>query len=258
MLLTTANHLRDYPVAIRHDVVYTRAAARSAPGGETSLKLDLYEPEAPELKHRPAVVVLHGGGFTRGHKKSPEGLVEFCTELASRGYTCASIDYRLQCDDPPTPGATLLARTVAAAAEDAAAAVRWLQKNSAPLSIDPHRIALAGHSAGAATVIWLAYSDAGRPLHIRAVISMSGALHDETNRMRRGDAALCIVHGRHDALVPVAEAQSLADRAREAGVAYELLVLEDTGHGTMTSLDRMVAGKPLLDHVLHFLSVHLD
>lgn len=245
-------------VRVLRDLVYNRAAARSSPGGFKDLMLDLYMGPGPDSsKRRPVIVALHGGAFKVGDKAGPEGMAEACTSFALKGYVCASINYRLEGDDPPTEGTTLRDRTVAAVVEDAANAIAWLRKNAKTYSIDRKRAVLLGRSAGAGAAMRLAYSTAGRKLGIRAVIAMSGAMRGELDRMRHGDAPLCIIHGTNDTLVPVAEAHALAARAKEVGVPYEIFLLEGRGNGHVKSFDREVGGMTLLNHADAFLRVHL-
>ena len=239
------------------DVVYSHAAARGSATGFKDLGLDLYMPGAAPSGVRPVIVALHGGGFTAGDKAGPEGMEEVCEGFAAKGYVCASINYRLEADDPPTDGATLRERVVAAVVEDAAKAVAWVRANAKAYSFDPKRIVLLGRSSGAGAAMQLAYSNAGRKLGIRAVVEMSGALHGKLDSIQRGDAPLCIIHGTNDTLVPVAEAQALAARAKEVGLPYEIYLLEGRGNGHVKSFAREVDGVSLLEHADAFLRVHL-
>ena len=104
-------------------------ADRVLPG----LVLDLYLPDGGDGPF-PAVVYLHGGGFTGGSRGQfrPQA-----SHMASKGFVGASIDYRL------AP-----AHLFPAAAHDAKAAVRWLRANASTYNIDPSRIGAAGGSAG--------------------------------------------------------------------------------------------------------------
>ena len=56
------------------------------------LKLDLYVPEAKGP--RPLALVIHGGGWFRGSRRSMHAVV-FAWLLARDGIASASIDYRL-------------------------------------------------------------------------------------------------------------------------------------------------------------------
>ncbi|KAF7585497.1 hypothetical protein BBP40_010808 [Aspergillus hancockii] len=83
----------------------------------------------------PAVVHLHGGGF---FSLSPEDLQELLVGYASgSGVQILSVDYRLAPEHPyPIP------------VEDCYTALQWVYSHAEELSIDTHRIAIMGESAG--------------------------------------------------------------------------------------------------------------
>lgn len=73
--------------------VQYRIAATNT-GTIDTLLLDLYTPKNDTMKHRPLVVIIHGGSFMLGDRDDP-----FCTTtavyLAKRGFAAVSIKYRL-------------------------------------------------------------------------------------------------------------------------------------------------------------------
>jgi alpha-L-fucosidase 2 len=102
------------------------------PGGQPVL-LDASIPDGPGPF--PAVVLVHGGGFTGGNKGiyiSP--LFE---PLAEAKFAWFSIDYRL------APAAKLPAPV-----DDVVSALAWVHKHAKEYKVDPRRIALIGESAG--------------------------------------------------------------------------------------------------------------
>jgi acetyl esterase/lipase len=100
-------------------------------------KLDLYLPAtpAPGAPPAPAVVWIHGGGWTGGTKNEARAK-EICTTLTAAGYVAVSIDYRLGEGAWPTN------------IYDCKNAVRFLRAHAAEYHLDPNRIAVAGGSAG--------------------------------------------------------------------------------------------------------------
>lgn len=119
-------------------------------GGDRRQVLDLYLPDDAGCEPVPVVVWVHGGGWRTGDKsRAVDDKVDLWTDA---GWAVASVNYRLT--DPALPEAD---RVMAPAHnEDVAAAVGWLVGHGADLGIDPERIALAGHSAGAGIVAALA------------------------------------------------------------------------------------------------------
>ncbi len=96
------------------------------------LMMDIARPAAPNP--RPAIIVIHGGGFSGGSRDSYAPLL---SRLAQHGYVAASIDYRL------APGSQFPAPL-----QDVKVAIRFLRANAAKYSVDPDRIALFGEGAG--------------------------------------------------------------------------------------------------------------
>jgi len=125
----------------------TETVTYADPEGE-ELKLDVWRPSggaADGSRGRPAVVLVHGGGWhagTRGHTPLWDAW------LAEKGYVVFDIDYRLA--PPPrwqdAPG-------------DVKCAVGWVRENAARYGVDPGRISLVGHSAGGHLALLAAYSE---------------------------------------------------------------------------------------------------
>ena len=102
------------------------------------------------IAKRPALVWVHGGGFTAGSKSSGRARATFFAQL---GYVAVSIDYRLLSPDGcgGNPNPTPICRTAAQAAQhDAQAAVDGCGPTRRPTGSTP-AIAIAGGSAGAVT-----------------------------------------------------------------------------------------------------------
>jgi acetyl esterase/lipase len=83
---------------------------------------------------RPAVLLVHGGGFRGGNK---EGYTALATKLAEHGYVAATANYRLSPRNQ-----------FPAAVEDVKAAVRFLRANAKKYDLDPGHIGTLGGSAG--------------------------------------------------------------------------------------------------------------
>ncbi len=105
--------------------------------------LDVFMPEAASSP-RPVLIYVHGGAFTAGNKRGPNGSPFYDNIMlwaVKNGFVGVNMTYRLA---PQSPWP--------AAAEDLAAVVRWASDNIVARGGDPSRIYLMGHSAGAVHV----------------------------------------------------------------------------------------------------------
>ncbi len=220
-------------VTVTSDLVYGSAVDQL--GNTQSLKLDMYEPTGDIATARPAIVWVHGGGFSGGNKTSPE-LIDESNTFAQEGYLNVSIDYRLApigCVGQVTASCII---GIQQAQYDAQAAVRWLRANATKYHVDVNRIAIGGSSAGAITALNVGYSpddvgtsgNPGQSSAVESVLSLSGA------RLRgtpdAGDAPALLFHGTADPLVPYAWAVDTRDVAQGAGLVAILTTFEGDGH----------------------------
>lgn len=172
---------RSRPVADLPDNVSARLDMPYAQYGDRVLKLDLFTPTDLEGA-RPAIVVIHGGGWINGDRTRFRALSQ---QLAARGYVTAAISYRLS-GEAPFP----------AAIHDCKAAVRFLRAHADELNIDPDRIGALGGSAGGHLAALLGTSDGVADLEgdggnadtssrVQAVAVMGGPLDLETEQFIR-------------------------------------------------------------------------
>jgi alpha-L-fucosidase 2 len=221
------------------DVVYRRA-------GGVELSLDAYLQRVG--KSRPAVIVVHGGGWTSGSRIARVG--QLLEMLTAAGFTWFSIDYRLA---PAHP--------FPAALDDLRAALEFVRGHADELRIDPDRIAIVGEDAGAHLATLLA---AERPHGLRGVVSLGGiydlrrlagekalgarvesllgvdpatpaadarlAAASPIERVTKGMAPVMIVHGGADSQVPVSEALRYSDALVRAGVETGVLEIPEAIH----------------------------
>ena len=120
-------------------------------GESEAWKLDLAMPANFGSELRPALVIVHGGGW-RGGSKSVDVYQKMMLDYAQQGYVTININYRLL-DEAEFP----------ACIEDVKTAVRWLRAHAEEYRVDPDRIGAYGHSAGAhlAMMLAMAPEDAG-------------------------------------------------------------------------------------------------
>jgi acetyl esterase len=251
-------------VEIRRDIEYGSANGKR-------LLLDAYLPAGAGAEgRRPAVVMIHGGGWRVGDKGSWRPEAE---RLAGRGWVAFSINYRL--DEPAVFPAEI---------DDARAAVRWARSHAGEYGVDPARIGAIGESAGGHLTAMLATLGSGAlddgarirvgaawspPTDLTALAGSRGAgwigpllgCNQQTcpdrlaqaspvTHVDRSDAPLYLIHSTEE-LVPLSQAEAMAAKLQAAGVDHRLDVLPGNRH----ALDfRDDAWNP----TLAFLETHLE
>ena len=238
LLVPTGKAPKRYRDAIFTTVDTTKALTYGKAIGEDgkaqTLLLDLYQPHGDTVTKRPAIVWVHGGGFSTGDRTSPE-LVDEANTFAKEGYVNVSIDYRLV-SGGCAPFQSDCITGIGMAKEDAQAAVRFLRAHATTYKIDVNRIAVGGSSAGAITAYNVAYGsnsvgNSGNPgfsSKVESAVSLSGAAL--TTGPHPGDPPTMDFHGTADGLVPLKWAQSTIKAALAAGDVAEQTVWTGDGH----------------------------
>ncbi|HJN13059.1 MAG TPA: alpha/beta hydrolase [Pirellulaceae bacterium] len=253
-------------------------------GEDRAEKLDLYLPTDKTQQRRPAIVIVHGGGW-HGGDKAAKREQNLGNNLAGAGYVCASINYRL-CQKSDNL-AERLREVWPANLHDCKTAVRFLRMKADDYSIDPDHIGAIGGSAGGHLVAMLAVTGAESKLdppgpyaeyscQVQAVVPMYG-VHDvlaqarlKGNSLTESDEALCrnaspvtwvtkdappalILHGTKDALVPVSQSHVLHETLTKAKTSSDLIVIEGAPH----SFHLQPKQRDLRPAVIEFFDRHL-
>jgi acetyl esterase/lipase len=157
-----------YAISVDTAIVYAQGLSHASWNSTAStalpLLLDVYQPQGAE-GNRPAIVVIHGGGFTGGSRSGwrPVSQAEY---FASRGWVAFSIDYRLLSDFGTVPqewadsvfsavadsvemAQLAQAMAIYPAHRDAKAALRWVAAHAEDYSINMDYLTVGGGSAGA-------------------------------------------------------------------------------------------------------------
>ncbi len=245
------------PPRIDHDVPYS--------GKDSKLhSADIVVPAG--VAPFPVVLLIHGGGWTRGDKRIMSGLAY---GLAARGFASVSISYRL---------APVFVHP--AQLEDCRAALRWIRANAGEYGFDANRIGGWGHSAGGHLVALLATTGneargerltaavlASAPTDLAAIASqgtpiigalvrqylgvapdlMPDAYRDASpiSHVDAGDPPMFIYHGRLDDLVPFSQAERMKEALDRAKVAAELRLIDDAGHTEVTPGQKVAYGEAI-------------
>jgi dienelactone hydrolase len=227
---------------LQTDVEYGSAFNTHSKKTQTLL-LDIYQPpKTDDRKLRPAMVVIHGGGWS-SHNKTEQSFVKMAKHFAAFGFVTVSIDYRLEGYDH-APAAKEAANLDAM--YDAKAAVRWLVKNSKDLRIDTSRIAAFGGSAGAATVAFMVAvpgegdsGNPGFPSNLTVGVSLSGMLWpDKFSGIKATDPPCIDFHGTADTKIPLLAAQLTNNAMQKANATSFLVTFEGQGHVPFQTLEQ--------------------
>lgn len=224
-------------------------------------KLDiLYHKDRSQ--RRPAIVMIHGGGFRQGNKAAFHLMMR---DYAQEGYVTLSIGYRF------TQVASFPAQV-----EDCKLAVRWLRTHAEQYGVEPERIGVTGASAGGYLAAMVAFTDASDGLEgdgpyrdqssrVQAAAPLCGIYDLRPDALRRAgpddsgwkaflgkapseDPAwaakaspityvskesppILLIHAKDDLAAPVYFSHDLAAALSEAGVPCQLHIVKGTAHG---------------------------
>ncbi|MFD0687315.1 carboxylesterase/lipase family protein [Actinomadura fibrosa] len=154
------------------------------PMSEDCLTLNVWTGAGSAAESRPVLVWIYGGGFRLGTGASPRYDGE---NLARKGLVVVTFNYRL--------GAFGFLATPELSAEsghgasgnygllDGIAVLEWVRRNIAAFGGDPGRVTVAGQSAGAGTVNFLAMSPLAKGL-FRNAVAQSHARYSRDPELR--------------------------------------------------------------------------
>jgi acetyl esterase/lipase len=239
------------------DVVYGKA-------GDFELKMDIFVPDTGKEKN-PAVLMIHGGGWTGGDKVQQAHFRQWSIDYAKMGVVAFNINYRLA-KDAPAP----------AAVEDALRAFRYILDNAEKYHVNPAKVFVTGGSAGSHLALMVAFSpDPQRKFEPAAVINQFGITdaYDLTYgkhatgwalawfKESKGDKQelakemspinyvtrsklppVLTIHGTADKIVPYSQAETLHKLLVENGHSSILLPVPNGEHG-LTIKDKVANQK---------------
>lgn len=115
---------------------------------------------------RPAVVLIHGGGWYSGEPADMDPWADLATDA---GWVAFSLEYRLATQGGGGPAWPQ-------SFQDVQAGVEWVHRNAPRYGADPGKLAVFGESAGAHLTVLLAVEGTGGDAEIRAATAWSAPL----------------------------------------------------------------------------------
>ena len=240
----------DDSLRIERDIAYRN-------GESKSWRLDMAMPASKSTKSRPALVIVHGGGWSGG-SKSVDVYQKMMLDYARKGYVTVNVEYRLT-GQAPFP----------ACIEDVRCAVRWLRAHAKTYGVDPDRIGAYGHSAGAHLVLMLAmltpadnlegdggWNDYSGRVNVVAAGSPPTELGRATPMAQKewwpigyiagNHPPMFLIQGTADNIVRPQLTTDFVQKMKAAGAAIEYLTLEGAGHGAAYN-ERLEVTDPALE-----------
>jgi acetyl esterase/lipase len=251
--------------------------AADMPPWSAPLYLDMLYPTPLLMAPAPAVIYVHGGGWSEGERSS--GLLPWLNPLlAAHGFITVSITYRLS-RLAPFP----------AQIHDVKTAVRWLRAHAEQYQIDPERIGVWGDSAGGQLAALLGVTadvpslegscgSSGYSSRVQAAIARSapydflspggalvndvpspvtqlfgGTVSEREEQMRIGSPLshvhsdmppFQIVHGTLDETVPFQQAERFVSALNAAGSEVDFLPIQEAYHNLRPEEYAPWANKP--------------
>jgi acetyl esterase/lipase len=206
-----------------------------------SLRAVVYRPEGwKPREQRPAVVIFHGLGWTKGQ---PEWSEKYARHYQSKGLVSISAQYRVAEGPTITPVHSI---------DDARDAIRWVRANSVALGINPQKVAVHGLSTGGHLALAAAMFQGNSSVSPipNALILYSPAVDIGTNptfqqllgektpatsvspmaNVRSGLPPTIILQGDSDTVTPFAGAKTFCEKMTAAGNRCELNRYMYVGH----------------------------
>ncbi|MDT0689066.1 alpha/beta hydrolase [Salegentibacter sp. F188] len=228
-------------------------------GESDAWKLDLAMPANFGGELRPALVIVHGGGWAAG-SKSVDVYQKMMVSYAQKGYVTINVDYRLT-GEAEFP----------ASIEDVKTAVRWLRAHAEELRVDPDRIGSYGHSAGAHLALMLAmapesaglegdggwdeYSSmvnvaasASTPTELGRDVPMAKPVWWPIGYIGADHPPILIIQGTDDKIVRAELTEDFVEKMKAAGANIEYMEVEG-GHGVAYA-EKLEVTDPVIEEFL--------
>jgi acetyl esterase/lipase len=233
-------------------------------GSENEQKLDLYLPVGSESKLRPAVLIIHGGGWAKGDKADARER-DFAMFMVDEGYAAVSINYTLTEYEGEVWRSKRLKGAWPQNIYDCKSALRWMKKNADAFGFDRERIAVMGGSAGGHLALLTGLSAGSEELNrgggyleqnnaVRCIVNFygipdvrlwgGGAFIDESQQdhpdvwalaspvehLSKESPPILIVHGTADPTVDIKLSDRFVEILKEKAISHRYVVVENAVH----------------------------
>lgn len=213
-----------------------------------NLEAHIFKPEnLLNEEKRPAIIIIHGGGWNGGNPSWAFGRAKHFQEL---GMVAIAVQYRLTNEHDITALESMA---------DARDLIKWIRLNSDSLNIRPNKVAAYGWSAGAhlvssSAIFCDSISDKSNISMPNAMILLSPAVSlpkgegweiwklnvfgaettvssaNPVEHVHKGLPPTIILQGRDDTVTPLEGVQSFHDKMIEKGNYCELWIYDNVGH----------------------------
>jgi acetyl esterase/lipase len=156
------------------------------------LHLDAYFKK--QIALQPAVILIHGGGWSSGDKSQMHYIAQ---EIASKGYACFSVEYRLTAE-----------AKYPAAITDVKEAIKYIKANALKFNVDPTKVAVLGCSSGGQMAALIGTTNGNldfeeksaskQNANVQAIIDMDGILAFHHPESEEGKAAALWLNGTYE------------------------------------------------------------
>ena len=195
-------------------------------------RLDIFTPKGDATTNRPAIILIHGGGFGNGKRTDMQGTA---IEFSKYGFVAFSIDYRLcktlgelTWTNYPTQEALDCVRV---AREDTESALAWVRANAGTYGVDPNKVILAGVSAGAVDAQYVGLIPLTTTQPPLAIVSDAGAiLRPDLSTIKAGGSPVLFLHGSEDKTVPTGAAKATYTTITNLGIPAQWQEYQGLGH----------------------------
>ncbi len=201
-------------------------------GEKTVQNLDLYLPLAPKPERKfPAVIVMHGSGFTGGHRAGPR-VQQIARTLSESGYVSISTNRTVASSDEEVE------ETIPTIIRDCKRAVLWLRSEGLKHGVNPEKIGAIGASAGGWLALCLGLTAGDREYDpegegrtdVQAVVNMYSPTEPWTPLISPDTPPILTLHGSEDDIVSPRHAYALDKVATSVGANHQLIVVDGAGH----------------------------